>query len=130
MPMSRFALLPVLALVSTPLMAAGAAPAAGQPTSFFGELLSIVVPLVFIILGLFAVLHFARRRYGLTGQDAPMSVVQVLPLGPRERIVLVKTRSGRVFAVGVAAQSVNLITDLDPADLLPVPAQESSPPPA
>ena len=128
--MPRFALLPVLALVSTPLAAAGASPAAGQSTSFFGELLSIVVPLVFIILGLFAVLHFARRRYGLTGQDAPMSVVQVLPLGPRERIVLVKTRSGRVFAVGVAAQSVNLITDLDPADLLPVPTQEPSPPSA
>lgn len=128
MPMSRVALLPVLALVSTPLAAAGGSPAAGQPTSFFGELLSIVVPLVFIILGLFAVLHFARRRYGLTGQDAPMSVVQVLPLGPRERIVLVKTRSGRVFAVGVAAQSVNLITDLAPADLLAVPAPESLPP--
>lgn len=130
MPKSRFALLPVLALVSTPLAAAGGSPAAGQPASFFGELLSIVVPLVFIILGLFAVLHFARRRYGLTGQDAPMSVVQVLPLGPRERIVLVKTRSGRVFAVGVAAQSVTLITDLDPADLLPVPTQEPPPPAA
>lgn len=130
MSMPRFALLPMLALAWTPLAAIGAPSESTQPPSFFGELLSIVVPLVFIILGLLAVLHFARRRYGLTGQDAPMSVVQVLPLGPRERIVLVKTRSGRVFAVGVAAQSVNLITDLDPADLLPVPAQEPLPPTA
>ena len=108
-----------LMLVAPTLAAAPAQPAGVQPTSFFAELISIVLPLAFIILGLFAVLHFARRRYGMTGQDAPLSVVQVLPLGPRERIVLVKTRTGRVFAIGVAGQSVNLITDLDPAELVP-----------
>lgn len=103
-------------LASSAMPAFAAAPAA-QETSFFGELLSIMVPLAFIILGLFAVLRFARRRYGLTGQDAPLSVAQIVPLGPRERIVLVKTRSGRTFVVGVAGQSVNLITELQPSDL-------------
>jgi flagellar biogenesis protein FliO len=105
---------------------AAAAPAFAQQAaqtaesvSFIGELVSIVLPLAFIILVLVAVLHFARRRYGTTGQDAPLSVVQIVPLGPRERIVLLKTRTGRLFAVGVAAQSVNLITDLDPAELVP-----------
>ena len=38
--------------------------------------------------------------------------MQILPLGPRERIVLVRTRAGRVFAVGVAAQSITLVTEL------------------
>lgn len=95
-----------------------AAEAAGSGT-FFGELVSILVPLVLIILVLLAGLHLARRRYGMTGQDAPLSVVQILPLGPRERIVLVRTRAGRVFAVGVAAQAVSLVTELDPADLAP-----------
>lgn len=99
-----------------PARAQAAAEAAGSGT-FFGELVSILVPLVLIILVLLAGLHLARRRYGMTGQDAPLSVVQILPLGPRERIVLVRTRAGRVFAVGVAAQAVSLVTELDPADL-------------
>lgn len=98
-----------------------------QPVSFVGELVSIVVPLAFIILVLIAVLHLARRRYGISGQDAPLSVVQVLALGPRERIVLVRTRTGRVFAVGVGAQSVTLLTDLDPAELTPKSPPESDP---
>lgn len=104
-----------------------------ESVSFIGELVSIVLPLAFIILVLVAVLHFARRRYGTTGQDAPLSVIQIVPLGPRERIVLLKTRTGRLFAVGVAAQSVNLITDLDPAELVaqtPVDAEPSQSAPA
>jgi flagellar biogenesis protein FliO len=119
MPSSR----PV-AWIALSALAAAAPAFAQQPAqttesvSFIGELVSIVLPLAFIILVLVAVLHFARRRYGTTGHDAPLSVVQIVPLGPRERIVLLKTRTGRLFAVGVAAQSVNLITDLDPAELV------------
>jgi flagellar protein FliO/FliZ len=90
------------------------APAA---TSFAGELLAIVLPLAFIIVGLLFVLRMVRRRYGLTGTDAPLSILQILPLGPRERLVLVKARSGRVFTIGVAAQNVSFLTDLDPADV-------------
>lgn len=106
------------ALLATTTALAQATAAAPETTSFFGEIVSIVVPLAFIILVLLAVLHLARRRYGATGQDATLSVVQILPLGPRERIVLLKTRTGRLFAVGVTAQSVRLITDLDPAELV------------
>lgn len=124
-----FLILP-MALAALPAQAQQAAEEAGSGT-FFGELLSIVVPLVLIILVLLAALHFARRRYGITGQDAPLSVVQILPVGPRERIVLIRSRAGSVFAVGVAGQSVTLIKDLDPADLAPsadLAGPESSPP--
>lgn len=109
----------VLLVVLIWIPAAVAAPAAtAEPNgSIFGELMSIVLPLAFIILILLAVLHLARRRYGMTGQDAPLSVVQILPVGPRERIVLLRTRGGRTFAVGVSGQSVNLVTELDPSDL-------------
>lgn len=116
------ALLAVMAAMP-PARAQAAAEAAGSGT-FFGELVSILVPLVLIILVLLAGLHLARRRYGMTGQDAPLAVVQILPLGPRERIVLVRTRAGRVFAVGVAAQAVSLVTELDPADLAASSAEE------
>jgi flagellar protein FliO/FliZ len=106
------------ALAAAPAARAQAAAEAAGSGTFFGELLSILVPLVLIILVLLAGLHLARRRYGMTGQDAPLSVVQILPLGPRERIVLVRTRAGRVFAVGVASQAVSLVTELEAGDLL------------
>jgi flagellar protein FliO/FliZ len=112
-----------------PAWAAPAAATAPERSSFLGELLAILVPLALIIVALLLVLRLARRRYGLTGQDAPLSIVQILPVGPRERIVLVRARSGRVFTVGVGPQSVNFLTNLDPADLVsPGTAAETSDP--
>jgi flagellar protein FliO/FliZ len=108
----------ILSLASGHAMSAEAAvPEAAAGTSFAGELLAILLPLAFIIVGLLFVLRMVRRRYGLTGPDAPLSILQILPLGPRERLVLVKSRSGRVFTIGVAAHGVNFITDLDDADI-------------
>lgn len=108
----------VLAIASCARSVRAAAPAAAaRESSFVGELLAILVPLALIIVALLLVLRLARRRYGLTGQDAPLSILQILPVGPRERIVLVRARSGRVFTVGVGPQSVNFITNLNPADL-------------
>jgi flagellar protein FliO/FliZ len=43
--------------------------------------------------------------------------LQILPVGSRERVVLLKSRSGRLFAVGVGSQSVTFITDLEQSDL-------------
>ncbi|MDH5822032.1 flagellar biosynthetic protein FliO [Luteimonas sp. RD2P54] len=103
------------------LCCAAAAAAVADPVpaapSAWRELLGIVVPLAFVIFALFLVWRLARRRYGLTGKDAPLSVLQILPVGPRERVVLLRTRAGKLFAIGVSAQSVNLVATLDQADL-------------
>lgn len=132
--LARVLLLVCVSLVAT-TAAAAIAPAA-EPVdgriSFLGELLSILIPLSLIIAGLWFTLRLVKRRYGLSGPDAPLSLVQVLPLGPRERLVLVKTRAGRVLAVGVSAHSVNLVADLDQADVAPsalpdVPVSSHSP---
>lgn len=123
-PVCRHGLAAALLLIGLPMPAmAAVAPA---PT-FVGELLSIVLPLAFVIIGLLVVLRVVRRRYGLTGQDAPLSVVQILPVGPRERVVVLKTRAGRVLAIGVSAQAVNLITPLQADDIAP--AAGDTPPP-
>lgn len=114
---SLTAITAILSLASGTAVSAEAVSEAPAASSFAGELLAILLPLAFIIAGLLVVLRLVRRRYGLTGPDAPLSILQVLPLGPRERLVLVKSRSGRVFTVGVAAQNVSFITDLDPGDL-------------
>ena len=93
-------------------------PAAAAPAgSYLWELMAILLPLAFIIICLLVLLRFLRRRFGLSGQDAPLSVVQVLPVGPRERIVVLRSRAGRAFAVGVSANAVTLVTTLDPEDL-------------
>lgn len=94
--------------------------------SFVGELLAIVIPLVLIIAGLLILLRMVRRRYGLSGSDAPLSVLQILPVGPRERLVLVKSRGGRVFAIGVGAQSVTFVADFDNEDLETPPSTTST----
>lgn len=103
------------------LLCCGAVFAAAEPVqaapSALRELLGIVLPLAFVIFALFVVWRLARRRYGLTGKDAPLSVLQILPVGPRERVVLLRTRAGRVFAVGVSTQSVNLLTALEQDDI-------------
>lgn len=117
-------ILPVVACLGWSGFAWAVAPAANQAQpSFIGELLAIVLPLAAVIAAAFVVLHLARRRYGITGRDASLSIVQVLPVGPRERIVLVRTRAGRVFAVGVSAQSLSLIAQLQPDDIAP-PAED------
>ena len=108
----------ILSLASGTAMSAEAVSEAPATSSVAGELLAILLPLAFIIAGLLVVLRLVRRRYKLTGPDAPLSILQILPLGPRERLVLVKSRSGRVFTIGVGAQSVNFVTDLDADDLV------------
>ena len=108
-------LLSVAALWSAAAQAQTAAPR--ETPSFVADLLAIVLPLVFIIAGLLFVLRLARRRFGITGQDAPLSILQILPVGPRERIVLLRTRSERVIAIGVCAQSVTFVAQLDAKDV-------------
>lgn len=100
-------------------MAQTAAPQ--EAPSIIGDLLAIVVPLIFIIGGLLFVLRLARKRFGITGQDAPLSILQILSVGPRERIVLLRTRSQRVIAIGVCAQSVTFVAQLDADDVAPRP---------
>lgn len=114
--------------------AAAALPATTAPAtataasgSFLWDLMAVVVPLLLIIACLVAVLYFARRRYKLTGRNAPLAIVQVLPVGPRERLVVVRTRADRVFAIGVGPQSLNLIAELDPADIALEPTTPATP---
>lgn len=87
------------------------------PPSFAQEILGIILPLIFIIIILYVILQLLRKRYRLTGDDVPLTVKQILPVGPRERVVLVETRAGRVFVIGVAANAVNYLTELTEHDV-------------
>lgn len=112
---------------TAPVRGAAAATAAATPPaagSLLGELVAILFPLALVVLLLLAILFGVRRRFGLSSRDAPVSVLQILPLGPRERMVLVKTRAGRVLALGVSGQSVAYLTELTAQDVA-VPAADS-----
>ena len=114
----RFATAIAIALTAAAGTAFAAAPEAAMPSpSYVRELLGILVPLAFMIVALLLVLRLLRRRYGMTGSGAHLSVLQILPVGPRERVVLLTTRAGRILAIGVSAQSVNLITRLEQDDV-------------
>src|SRR5690606_10197670 len=82
-----------LGLLATcsPLAAHAAVPAA-EGGSIAADVVAVLIPLLLVIAVLVAVLFYARRRYRLTGAGAALSVVQILPVGPRERVVVVRTR--------------------------------------
>lgn len=113
-------------------IAATAAPSQGARTAasadsvpLSAEIAGIVLPIIFLVGALIAVLYLLRKRQGIGTRDMPLSVMQVLPVGPRERVVVLRTRAGRALAVGVAAHSVRLIAALSEDDLA-TPAQSLS----
>jgi flagellar biogenesis protein FliO len=114
-PWAGFAAAPAAPVSAAPAAQAAAA----QPPSLLFEFAAIVLPVAVVLGGLVAVLYVLRKRHGLTARDAPLSVLQILPIGPRERIVVLRTRSGRALAVGVGGQSLSLIAELDPDDIAP-----------
>ncbi len=87
------------------------AAAAAESVSFGRELAGIFVPLLLVIALLVGTLLILQRRFKVGKTDGPLRVVQVLPVGPKERIVVLQ-QEGRLFAVGVAPGAVRFISDL------------------
>jgi flagellar protein FliO/FliZ len=109
-----------LALLALPAGAAGEAAPAVSATPMLGALL-VVVAAIFAAAFLF-------KRLGLqaTGSAAGLlKPVASLSLGPRERLMIVEV-SGRWLVLGVTAQSIQTLADVEPKELPAVPA---APPP-
>lgn len=117
------AALPACCIASPALATANAADAG--TAGVLADVVAVLVPVLLIIAVLVAVLYYARRRYRLTGSGAALSVVQILPVGPRERVVVVRTRNDRYLAVGVGAQTLSLLAELDPLDVALAPPSSS-----
>lgn len=98
----------VVALVLAPAACAqGEAPA----TSF----LSLLLPLLAVLGTLLVALVWLNRSRGLYRGDGPLKIVQVLPVSPRERVVVLESRRG-LMVVGVASGRVSLLSTLDGVD--------------
>jgi flagellar protein FliO/FliZ len=75
-------------------------------------LVALVVPLLVVVIAL-AALWWMARRYGTRGSAAgPLRIVQVLGVGPRERVLVVEHDSRR-FLLGVTQSTISLLADLD-----------------
>ena len=80
-----------------------ATPAAGPGMSGVWE---VAAGLMVVVLAILAIGWFAKRLYpGAMSSTRALKVVAALPLGPRERILIVDA-SGQQFLVGVTAQQV------------------------
>ena len=88
--------------------AASAAPAAGA-----GGLMSVTLALLAVLAAIFALAWLARRvrTFGSRGAGA-LEVLANLPLGPKERAVLLKVGAAHIL-IGVAPGRVNTLHVLE-----------------
>jgi flagellar protein FliO/FliZ len=102
-----------VAVLAPGMLAAETALAA--PTVGMGDLSGVILSLLLVVAFIFAAAWVVRRMpLGLGRANGPLKVLAALPLGPRERLVLVEARGEElliavspagVFNVGTAAQS-------------------------
>ncbi|MGY6518264.1 MAG: flagellar biosynthetic protein FliO [Lysobacteraceae bacterium] len=97
--------------------ALAAAPVPPGDTTFVRELLGLLLPLAFVIVLLVVVLMLFRRRLvPRGGRNDLLRIEQVLPVGPRDRLVLVAAPGGRRLLVGIGAGSPRLVAELQGTD--------------
>jgi flagellar protein FliO/FliZ len=98
---------PASAPVSAFSLASAARPAMQDPVSFamLGQLL---MGLVVVVIAILLVLWLIRRFTGLGAQGRHLKVVAALPLGTREKAVLIEI-GGRQLLLGVAPGRVSLL---------------------
>ena len=102
-----FILLSPLVGVATAAETAGAA---SDAPDF--SLTALIVPLLAVVFALAALLWIVRRR-GMAGSGAgPARIVQVLGVGPRERVLVVDCDSRR-FLLGITASTITLLSEID-----------------
>ena len=79
----------------------------------WSELGVFLIPLALLMLVALAGLMYFNRRRMLFPRHGPLSIEQVLSIGPRERIIVLKTKS-ELLVVGVTSEQITLLTRLDP----------------
>ena len=108
--------LPVTSANSVPVSAPASAPAAAgyyqaggaaQTPGTGGHLFSVTLALLFIVFLIVAVSWFVRRfGQGVFATNTHIKIIATLPLGTRERLLLVDI-AGQQLLLGVTAQQIN-----------------------
>jgi flagellar protein FliO/FliZ len=127
---SRALLSSVLVLIAAPVYAAAssagpvlaasapmfAAPIAHQAMpGQAGSAVRVTLALILVLAAVFAAAWFSRRMHGVgSSRSSALEVIAQLPLGPRERAVLVRVGSQQVL-LGVASGNVRALHVLPPS---------------
>ncbi len=119
----------LIALAAVPLASAADPAAAATAEAMPGSsaLLALVVPLLAVVFALAALWWMLRRQSGRGGAAGPARIVQVLAVGPRERVLIVDHDAQR-FMLGVTQSSISLLADLDRKHAAKNPANASHSP--
>jgi flagellar protein FliO/FliZ len=104
---------------------------AATPTVGMADLSGVILSLVLVVGFIFAAAWVVRRMpLGFTRGNGPLKVLAALPLGPRERLVLVEARGEElliavspagVFNVGTAQGKPAAARPSEPTFVLPDP---------
>lgn len=123
----RALLLGALCLSAAPAWAALGSPGSATSATLFaapvahqampgqaGSLVRVTVALILVLAAVFAAAWFSRRMHGVgSSRSAALEVIAQLPLGPRERAVLVRVGTQQVL-LGVASGNVRALHVLAP----------------
>jgi flagellar protein FliO/FliZ len=82
-----------------------------DPSPLSASLVSLIVPLLAVVFALAALWWMWHRYSGKIATSGPLRIVQVIAVGPRERVFVVDHDTQR-FLLGVTQTSITLIADL------------------
>jgi flagellar protein FliO/FliZ len=121
-PVSRCLMLLVLIPAGR---AVAAAEAAAPAETSDNALIALVVPLLTVVFALAALWWMLHRYRGRGGSAGPVRIVQVVAVGPRERVLVVDCDSRRLL-LGITQSSVSLLTELSVEDAATIRSRATS----
>ncbi len=92
-------------MISTHAHAASAA--------FAGEVLRTIVALGIVLVAMVLSLFLVKKLRALPTQNGRLKIIEVLPLGAKERIAIVSV-DGQELLIGIAAEQISLLTTMKP----------------
>ncbi len=97
------------------LAAAQAAPVLASPgiPNSQDQLIEVSIALAMVVALIYAIAWFIKRKQGVHGlSNIPMKTLGVLPMGVKEKIILVEV-GGKQILLGMTASSINTLATFD-----------------
>ncbi len=100
------------ALASVPVAAASALPSPALPSSS-EQLVQVSLALIAVLFVIYAIAWLLKRNNSLNGLvNLPMKTVAALPMGTKEKIVLIEV-GGKQILLGLTAHNINTLATFD-----------------